>query len=154
MKTRRTTAPAVLIAVTAMLSGACLAADNSRETAVKAAEVARFAAVVAGDSKAVDKSLADDLEYCHSSGLCETKAEYMQMMTSGKRKYVGFTPTVKNVRLIGDVALLSGTAKVSVTTDGKSQEFEIGYTDVYLWKDHRWQMTSWRSTRFPDAPPK
>jgi ketosteroid isomerase-like protein len=152
MNMRRYLAPAVVFAVATMMSGTSFAKDDARAAAVKAAEIARFAAIEKSDAAATSNLLADDLEYCHSSGMCETKAAYLEMMTSGKRKYVGFAPTIGSVRLFGDVAVVSGTAKVNVVTDGKPQEFSIGYTDVYVWRDKHWQMTSWRSTRFPDAP--
>ena len=136
----------------AFFTSVAVAKDDGRAAAVKAVEIARFASTVAGDSTAVGKVLADDLEYCHSSGVCETKAEYMEMMTSGKRKYVALVPTVNSVRMFADVALVSGTATVTVSTDGKSQDIHIGFTDVYVWRDQRWQMTSWRSTKFAEQP--
>jgi hypothetical protein len=154
MNMRRFLAPVVLFAVATMTSGTSFAKDDARAADVKAAEIARFAAIEKSDATATSNLLADDLEYCHSNGLCENKATYLGMMTSGKRKYVGFVPTVASVRLFGEVAVVSGTAKVNVITDGKPQEFSIGYTDVYVWRDKHWQMTSWRSTRFPDAPAK
>jgi ketosteroid isomerase-like protein len=163
MKTRRNKLPAIsttlLIAFATTMSVTSFAKDPSkieegRAAAVKAAEIARFAAIEKSDAAATSSLLADDLEYCHSNGQCENKASYLEMMTSGKRKYVGFAPTVSTVRLFGDVAVVTGTAKVNVVTDGKPQEFSIGYTDVYVWRDKHWQMTSWRSTRFPDAPAK
>jgi hypothetical protein len=158
MKTRRTKPPLIptmlLIAVATTMSVTSFAKDDARATAVKEAEIARFAAIEKSDATATAKLLADDLEYCHSNGLCENKAAYLEMMTSGKRKYVGFVPTVTSVRLFGDVAVVGGTAKVNVVTDGKPQEFSIGYTDVYVWRDKHWQMTAWRSTRFPDAQAK
>ena len=157
MKSHRNPAVLSVIAAATMMSAAfftseAVAKEDTRAAAVKAVEVARFAATVSGDSKAIEQMLADDLEYCHSNGMCETKAEYMQMMTSGKRKYVAFTPTVGSVRLFGQVALVSGTAKVTVITDGKSQDIPIDYSDVYVWRDKRWQMTSWRSTKFAEQP--
>ena len=157
MKTRHNAAVLSLFAAATMTSTAfftsvAFAKDDARAAEVKAVEVARFASTVAGDSKAVDKVLADDLEYCHSSGMCETKTEYMQMMTSGKRKYVALVPTVQSVRMFAEVALVSGTATVTVITDGKTQDLHIGYTDVYVWRDKRWQMTSWRSTKFAEPP--
>ena len=30
-------------------------------------------------------------------------------------------------------------------------DLHIGYTDVWVWKDGRWQMTAWRSARLPDS---
>jgi hypothetical protein len=137
-----------------MLSATSFAKDDARAEAAKAAEIARFAAIEKSDAAATSTLLADDLEYCHSNGLCENKATYLDMMTSGKRKYVGFVPTVASVRLFGDVAVITGTAKVNVITDGKPQEFSIGYTDVYVWRDKHWQMTAWRSTRLPPPDAK
>jgi hypothetical protein len=158
MKTRRSNLTAIsttlLIALATMTSVTSFAKDDARADAVKSAEIARFAAIEKSDAAATSNLLADDLEYCHSNGLCENKATYLEMMTSGKRKYLGFAPTVESVRLFGDVAVVNGTARVHVVTDGKPQEFTIGYTDVYVWRGKRWQMTSWRSTRFPDAPAK
>ena len=154
MKMRRTTMALALFTATTVLCSPGFAKDDARAAAVKATEVARFAATVKGDAEAVKKLLADDLDYCHSNGICENKSAYMDMMTSGKRKYLGFEPTVTSVRLFGDIALVGGTAKVTVITDGKQQAFSIGYTDAYVWRDQRWQMTAWRSTRFPDPPAK
>jgi hypothetical protein len=43
---------------------------------------------------------------------------------------------------------------MSVAEGGQTRELRVGYTDVWLWKDGRWQMTAWRSARLPDAPAK
>ena len=52
---------------------------------------------------------------------------------------------------IGDVGLIRGQARVTVASNGKPSSFDIGYDDVWVWKDGRWQLISWRSTRLPDA---
>ena len=36
---------------------------------------------------------------------------------------------------------------------GGSSTFEITYDDAWLWKDGRWQLTAWRSSRSPAPPP-
>ena len=75
MKTRRTTLPAALIVLAALLSGTCLAKDNSREAALRAAEIARFEANVNADAAALERLLDAGLEYSHSNGKLDGKIE-------------------------------------------------------------------------------
>jgi len=154
MKTRRTTPPAVLFAVTALMSVACLAKDNAREAALRTAEIARFEANVKADGQALERLLDAGLEYSHSNGKLDGKASFIAAIKDGSLDYLSMEPTIESLRLFGDVGMLRGQVRVGVTIDGKSNEFTIGYSDVWLWKDGRWQMTAWRSTRLPDAPPK
>jgi hypothetical protein len=154
MKTRRTTLPAALFAVAALMSVACLAKDNAKEQSLRAAELARFEANVNADGAALDRLLDADLEYSHSNGKLDGKASFIASLKDGSLDYVSMQPTFDSVRTFGDVGLIRGRVKVAVTLDGKGSEFTIGYTDVWLWKDGRWQMTGWRSTRLPDAPAK
>ena len=154
MKTRRTTLHAALIVVAALMSGACLAKDNAREASLRAAELARFQANVDADGAALDKLLDAGLEYSHSNGKLDSKSSFIASLKDGSLDYVSLDPTIQGLRLFGDVGVIRGLVKVAVTIDGKNSEFTIGYTDVWLWKDGRWQMTEWRSTRMPDAPAK
>jgi hypothetical protein len=131
-----------------------VAKDEGREGAVKAAELARFKANVDADAKALGLLLADDLDYVHSNGDIDTKASFIESLTSGRRDYVSMTADIQKVRVLGDVAVIRGLAKVTVSTDGKSQDLDIGYTDIWVWKDKRWQMAGWHSSRYPAAAPK
>jgi ketosteroid isomerase-like protein len=154
MKTRRTTPPAALFAVAALMSITCLAKDNAREAALRAAEIARFEASVNADEAALDKLLGAELDYTHSTGELETKAQFIASLTNGKRDYVAMEPTIERLRVIGDVGLIRGRTRVTIERDGKPSSFDISYDDAWLWKDGRWQLISWRSTRLPDAPAK
>ena len=49
----------------------------------------------------------------------------------------------------GVTAIVNGEAKLSVTTDGKTNSFSLRYTDVWVMRDNKWQMVSWQSTRLP-----
>jgi len=137
-----------------MLSAASFAADASREAALRAAETTRFEAQVNADAKALGQLLDDALEYTHSNGEQDTKASFIDSLVTGKRDYVVSVPTIETLRLFGDVGVIRGRAKVTVTSNGKPQDLHIGYTDIWLWKNGRWQMTAWRSVRLPDSPVK
>ena len=154
MKTRCTTLPATFIVVAALMSGSCLAKDNSREAALRSAEVARFQAQVDADGAALGKLLDADLEYSHSNGKLDGKSAFIASIKDGSLDYISLEPTIQSLRLFGDVGVIRGLAKVAVTLDGKTSEFTIGYSDVWLWKDGRWQMTAWRSARMPPPAAK
>ena len=132
-----------------MMSVASFAKDDAREAALKTAEISRFEAQVNADAKVLGRLLDDGLEYTHSNGDLDTKASFIDSLTSGKRDYVSSVATIETVRFFGDVGVIRGKANVTVTSDGKSQDLHIGYTDIWVWKDGRWQMTAWRSARLP-----
>ena len=133
-----------------MLSGASFASDSDRAVALKAAEQARFEAQVNADAKVLGSLLDDGLEYTHSNGDLDTKKSFVDSLVTGTRDYISSVPTIETVRIFGDVGVVRGTAKVTVGgKDRQPQDLHIGYTDIWLWKDGRWQMTAWRSARLP-----
>jgi len=154
MNMPRSFVPIVLIAVATTLSAVSLAKDDERSAALRSAEMTRFEAQVNADAKVLGTLLDEDLEYLHSNGEPDTKQSFIESLTSGKRDYVSSTATIETLRIFGDVGVIRGKAKVTVASNGKSQDLHIGYTDVWLWKDGRWQMTAWRSARLPDSPVK
>ena len=146
---RRYAAFAVLFAVATTLSGTVFAKDNARVEDLRAAEAARFKANVDADTMVLGQVLDDDLEYVHSNGEVNTKKEFITSLVNGKRDYVATTFAIDGVRILGDVAIIRGTAKVTVADNGQSRDLDLGYTDIWVWKDKRWQMTAWRSARMP-----
>jgi hypothetical protein len=155
MKTRRLLLPALLIAAATTMSSTSFAKDDARAAALRSAEAARFEAQVNADAKALGTLLDDGLDYMHSNGDLDTKQSFIESLTSGTRDYVSATPTIETVRIFDNVGVIRG--KVRVTVGGKNspvQDLHIGYTDIWLWKDGRWQMTAWRSARLPDSPVK
>ena len=154
MNMRRIVAPVVVFAVATVMSASSFAKDDASATALRSAEMSRFEAQVNADAAALGKLLDDGLEYTHSNGDLDTKQSFIESLTSGKRDYVKTDATIETVRIFGEVGVISGKAKVTVASNGQSQDLSIGYTDVWLWKDARWQMTAWRSVRLPDSPMK
>jgi hypothetical protein len=138
-----------------MMSVASFAKDDPREAALKAAEITRFEAQVNADAKVLGTLLDDGLEYTHSNGDLDSKTSFVDSLVTGKRDYISSVATIDSVRIFGDVGVIRGKAKVTVGgKDRQPQDLHIGYTDIWLWKDGRWQMTAWRSMRMPDSPVK
>ena len=154
MKTRRTTLRILLVAAALAASGASPGADDARTAGLRAAEIKRFEANVNADAKTLGQLLDDGLEYVHSNGELDSKQSFIESLTSGRRDYAKAEADIETIRILGDVAIIRGKAKVTVIDAGTSRDLHIGYTDVWVWKDGRWQMTAWRSSRLPDSPVK
>jgi uncharacterized protein DUF4440 len=149
MSLRRITLLLVLFVVATTTCAVSFAKDDARIPALKAAEAARFQANVDADAKALGQVLDDALEYVHSNGEVDTKGSFIASLTTGKRDYVATTFEIQSARILGDVAIIRGTAKITVADNGEPRALDLGYTDVWVWKDKRWQMTAWRSARMP-----
>jgi len=151
-----------LLTVIVVMSG-WPAIGDSAETAtalmalndVEAVERARFTAQIAMDVAALRPMLADDLVYCHSTGVCQNKEEFIGFVTSGTNKFLAMDIVYMKPRLIAGAVVVNGKMDVRVLMNGKEQHFQGIYTDVYAKRSGRWQLVSWQSTRLPDeAAPK
>jgi uncharacterized protein (TIGR02246 family) len=147
MTTRRTV-PAVLGMMLAVAAGAAAARAGDAE-AVLAAHDKRIAATVAGDVAAVASMMTDDLTYTHSSGVVESKAEFLAGLKSGKYVYREISAPDRRVRVHGDAAIVSGPCHVVIEPGGKRTDLELYFTELYVKEAGRWRMALWHSTRLP-----
>jgi ketosteroid isomerase-like protein len=111
------------------------------------ADRARFEAQVKADVATLEKLLAPELTYVHSSGVLDSKDGYIGAIKSGKTKYKAIVPEEVTARTFGDVTIVNGKAAVDLLSDGKDVHLLLRYTDVWVKRDGKWQMVSWHSTR-------
>lgn len=130
-----------------------MAQESAGEVLLRSAELSRFQAQVKVDQRLLDQLLDDDLEYAHSNGVVDSKDSFIESLVKGTRDYIATTADIQSIRIFGNVAIIRGTAKVTVNENGKPLDLDLGYTDFWVWKDGRWQMTAWRSARMPAAAP-
>jgi ketosteroid isomerase-like protein len=141
--------PTVLASTLILFMSGWAAASQDPLKEVEALEKARFKAQIAMDLPTLRPMLADDLYYCHSSGVCQNKAEFIGFVTSGTNKYVAMDVISMKPRLVGSAVVVNGKLDIRVISDGKEQHFQGIYTDVYAKRDGRWQLVTWQSTRLP-----
>ena len=123
------------------------------ELAVLAAHDRRIAATIAGDLGALAAMMTDDLTYTHSSGVTETKAEFLAALKSGKYVYREIAPRDRRIRVHGDAAVVSGPCHVVIEPGGKRTEIELYFTELYVKEGGQWRMALWHSTRLPAPAP-
>jgi hypothetical protein len=94
--------------------------------------------------------LADDLIYTHSSARLDTKQSLIGAMESGATVYTAVEPSEVKAQDCGDAVILTGKARIGVTSGGKALSFGVRFTDVYVKRGGQWQMVAWQSTRLPE----
>ena len=110
----------------------------------------RMQAMAAKDIVTLDALLADDLVYTHSSARLDTKESLIDNMKSGATVYSAVEPSEVLAQDLGDTVILTGVARIRVSSNGRDLEFRVRFTDAYARRSGRWQMVAWQSTRLPD----
>ncbi len=111
---------------------------------------ARFQAMVDADVASLEDFLADELTYAHTTGWTETKSEFLATVDSGRLDYMSVTPSDVNVRTYGDIAVMTGLARMRGALGGKPVEFTIRFLDVSRRAGDSWQLVAWQSVRIPE----
>jgi Domain of unknown function (DUF4440) len=144
----------VLIAVMLACASAVSAQMGKVEQQVLQSEKDRFAAMVKGDRAAIEKLLADDLTYTHSTALLENKEQFLKSVTSGNIDYISIVPSEPDwkVRVIGNTAIVNGLAAVNVIDTGVDKKIRIRFTTVQTNRSGAWQLQAWQSTVIPVVP--
>ncbi len=115
------------------------------ETTIAGLEDERLSAMVSADVDTLDRILADDLSYVHTTAAIDTKESLTSGLASGRLNYESITPTARVVRTYSDSAVVRGGAHVHVN----GNHFSLEYTVVYVNNEGDWRMTSWHATRLP-----
>jgi ketosteroid isomerase-like protein len=120
---------------------------SARSESVRAAEMARRDALLASDTVALSKLVAGEFVEISRLGTIRSRADNMREVASGDLKLLTIKYDSLDVRVYGDVALLTGVAdntgmyRGTVPFSGK-----IRYTRVFVWRDGRWQAVSMQQT--------
>ncbi len=113
------------------------------------AEDARYAAQMNNDFAAMDRLIADDLVYIHSSSLVDNKATYIESMRTGAVKYRVMRRSDVTARTFGCVATLTGMGNFDVTVNDKEMTVDLRFHAIWAKRDGKVQFISWQATRLP-----
>ena len=133
-------AATLLIAITSL---AAFAADPTQ--LVHEAALGWMEGAVKQDAAALNRFMADDLQYAHAGGQLQTKEQYVAAVTSGPARYESFTLSDLKIRLYGPKAAVL-TAYCDVKMAGQ-ESFRVRTLQVYVENNGQWQMAAHQSTR-------
>lgn len=136
-----------------MMVSVAVAGDITAEQDALDFQTARFNAMVDADVDRLEKYLADDLTYTHTTGWVETKTEFLSTVESGRINYMVVTPREVKVRFYGDVAIITGLSRMQGTVGDRAVDFTIRFTDVSRRVGNYWQLVAWQSAKLhaPDG---
>ena len=97
------------------------------------------------DAAALNRFMADDLQYAHAGGQTQTKAQYIAAVTKGPAHYESFTLSDLKIRLYGPkVAVLTAFCDVKLVGQ---DNFRVRTLQVYVENNGQWQVAAHQSTR-------
>ncbi len=129
---------------TAAVFGGTPKADAKK--AVLAAEQAYVDAMIKHDKAALEKLLADDLVYIHSSSKSESKADVIQVITSGSTTYESIEFRDTTVRQYDGVVITNHKATIKTKQTGVAN---LLVTHVWAKNKGGWQFVSRQASRLP-----
>jgi len=137
-------------AFAALVAAPSLLAADKEEAGVLAAETGWSKGVTGPDYAMLDKFLADDLTYTHSTGAVDTKASYIQKMKDGKMRYFKADYVAEpRVQVLGkDSAITIG--KVNVVTlgaNGAQVPATLIFLHVFVKRHGQWQLLAHQSAK-------
>lgn len=137
--------------VTAAIAGP--AEDAVRLAAVQSADDARVAAMKAGHRERLSSAFSDELRYAHSSGVVDTKASFIEVLTSGRTRYLGYEYEERKFTFPAPgIALMTGRARIKAESPTGTMDNVLSFLAV--WREEepgRWRFLAWQSCRLPPA---
>jgi len=129
-----------------LLSGVVRAAGDD---ALEAAEKGWANAVVKGDIAALGKILADDLIYAHSTGVVESKSEYLGKLKGGAQKYDVIEHQSMTVKAYGDAAVVHSRVRMAGKNVSGPFDHRLMMLHVWVKRGGAWQLAAHQTTRLP-----
>ncbi|MEW5975467.1 MAG: nuclear transport factor 2 family protein [Acidobacteriota bacterium] len=122
-------------------------ADTGEE--VRQAEQKWVKAVTAKDRSALEKILAEDLVYTHSTGLVENRTQYLTALSSGQQKYTSIDYSDTVVRSYGSTAVVTTEVRMTGTTKGEPFDSRLRMIHVWFKNGSGWTLVAHQTTRLP-----
>jgi ketosteroid isomerase-like protein len=106
-------------------------------------------AIVSKDKAAIAGNMSEDFRQIGSNGDVANKEEFVRDLTAPDITIDPYTVDGFNVRVYGDVALLSGRTHMTGHQEGKPFKTQYIYIDIYRRIDGAWKVCSVQTTRLP-----
>lgn len=103
---------------------------------IKQLEQSWVDAMIAADIPRLSQIIADD--WTEGPVRTVTKASFLDSVKSGKHKLESCEFGPRDVKVLGDVAVLQGSVTETRMADGQSSSVRVAYMDVWVKRGDRW----------------
>jgi ketosteroid isomerase-like protein len=118
-----------------------------------AAEAERYTAMAAGDLAALDRLLADDLVYTHSTGVRDTKDAYLASLRDGVVAYDAVDHVIEQVLRSGDTVLIFERMHARARLNGRPVSLSSKALAVWRRSGASWALIAYQPTPTPSPEP-
>jgi ketosteroid isomerase-like protein len=123
--------------------------QSDDEAAVNAAVEALTKAMLQADRGALERLVADQLSYGHSSGLLESKAQFVDVVANRKTVYKAITLSEPSTVMAGDNAIVRHIFSNTTETGGKTASISVGILQVWQKQAGNWKLLARQAFRLP-----
>jgi len=123
-----------------LLPGSRSMAESSDEASVAEAGEALRMAMVNPNRARLDDLPADQLSYGHSSGVIQTKAQFIDVIVSQETIYKSITLSESTTMIVGDNAIVRHVFSTDFESGGKPGSSRIGALQVWQKQANRWKL--------------
>ena len=121
----------------------------SAEDDVLAAEDRRYEALLGPDLPTLERLFHDRLSYAHSSGVRDTKDQYLEKIRNGYYDYARIDHPVERVDVLGNTAVVIGRMTADLTVQGTQKTIDNLALAVWTKDTGEWQLVAYASTSLP-----
>ncbi len=111
--------------------------------AIRGLERDRFRAMVDGNGPLLDELLSDNVSYIHTNGKRETKRQFIDGITAGRRRYRQIEIQSQDVLPAGrETFIVTGRALIEMEANNGALLFPIAYTAIHAQVDGQWRLVA------------
>ena len=150
---RRVSISPLLVAFALLQSCASVAPVNrsSQDIEELSAQADRWdKAIVRKDRAAIEANMAQDFRQIDGHGNVETRLSFVDGLMAPELQIDPYAVEEFQVRLYGDVALLSGRTKMTGRYEGKPFQSHYRYIDIYVRGSQGWRIVSVQISKIPN----
>jgi Domain of unknown function (DUF4440) len=115
-------------------------------------ERALYRAQIAGSVEELKPMLGADLVYIHSTGVAESKEEYLAGVADGLYEYGTIESRDTRLQVFADVAIMNGIVDMTVSAHGAAKQLiHLLFCLVWVRQDDAWRLNFRQATRIPSG---
>ena len=115
-------------------------------------ERALYRAQVAADVEALKPMLGSDLVYIHSTGVAESKQEYLAGVVDRLYEYGSIESHDTRLQVFAELAIMNGIVDMTVSARGAAKQLiHLLFCLVWVRQDNAWRLVFRQATRMPSG---
>lgn len=130
-------------------SSFCSYSQTPEETAVNNLHKKKFEWLISGNADSLNVLLAPEVNYVHSNGWIQNRAEVLGDMKNGKLNYRSVVVEESSVNIFENTALVTGKGVFSGVMNGTAFSIKLLYTEVYVKTTGRWKLAGRHACKLP-----